>query len=295
MLLLIVLLSANAASAKPSRWKNQFYHSPNYFDFGICTGLGNYYGDIVPTFFSFQQLHPDVGLFARYNIGQYLALRSTFLYGTISGDDKYYNNAPRNLSFKSNIQELNATMEVNLLPYHAFKTKNKFAPYLFFGVGFFHFNPKAEFNGTWYALQPLGTEGEGISAAYGSKYPLMGLSIPIGGGLKYRVQTGDGSFITLGAEFGIRKTFTDYLDDVSKGHVGAGWYDSIKTYNGTLAADLAWREDEYYINQGRTEIVKGSYVPDIRRGNPNNKDWYYFGNITISYVFRHQTYHFSRH
>ncbi len=290
------MLSFQITSAKHrSVWSNQGKKTNNYFDFGIATGLGNYYGDIVPTFFSFQQLHPDMGIFARYNIGNYLAFRSTFIYGAISGDDKYYKNAARNLSFRSNLWEWGATMEINLMSFHAFnRTKNNFAPYLFFGIAAFHFNPETQYEGTWYYLQPLGTEGQGLSAAYGTKYSQFGISLPIGGGLKYRLQTSYNNFITVGAEFGIRKTFTDYLDDVSKAHMSYGWYDSIKTFNGVLAADLAFREDEYFAQKNNTPLVK-MYSPDLRRGNENNKDWYYFGNITISYVFgRKGRLHFAR-
>ena len=273
------------AAKKKSRWANQFHERTNYFDVGFCTGLGNYYGDIVPTFFSFQQLHPDLGIFARYNIGKHFALRSTFIYGAVSGDDKYYNNAPRNLSFKSNISELSFTAEINLLPYHAYKFKNIFTPYISFGIAGFHFNPKAEYDGTWYDLQPLGTEGEGI-AGYPAKYSLFGISIPVGGGLKYRLKTSNNDFITIGAEFSIRKTFTDYLDDVSStDYVDLG---ILKNNNGIYSANLSSRENEYF------GVPKSQLVVDIRRGNPDNKDWYYFGNITISYVFRTKSYHFAR-
>ena len=289
LILLLIFAKLNVVNARPvhhSVWSNQSKHSKNYFDFGISTGLGNYYGDIVPTFFSFRQLHPDMGIFARYNIGNYFALRSTFIYGAISGDDKYYNNPARNLSFRSNLAELSATAEINLRSFHAFdRRKNNFTPFLFFGIALFHFNPETQYDNQWIYLQPLGTEGQGISPVYGNKYSLFGVSLPIGGGLKYRMETSYNHYITIGAEFGIRKTFTDYLDDVSTSHVGAAWYDSVKAYNGTMAANLAWREDEYYAAHGRPEILKGSYVPDVRRGNQNNKDWYYFGNITISYVF----------
>ena len=276
-LLFVLLLSNHLVQAKHrSVWSNQGRKiRKNYFDLGVCTGLGNYYGDIVPTFFSFRQLHPDMGIFARYNIGQYIAFRSTAIYGAISGDDKYYNNAPRNLSFRSNIEELGFTMEINLKPYHAFnRRKSGFAPYLFFGIAGFHFNPKAEYNGTWYELQPLGTEGEGLPG-YAPKYSTFGISLPIGGGLKYRLETSYNNYITIGAEFGIRKTFTDYLDDVSRTQ-----YVSLDSLGkGSMSANLSWREDEL------PPYRKGQFFPDIRRGNPDNKDWYYFGNITVSYVF----------
>ena len=66
------------------------------------------------------------------------------------------------------------------------------------------------------ALQPLGTEGQQVSGKfpdrhYPKPYKRTQLSIPMGAGINYKVNRQ----INLGYEIGWRKTFTDYLDDVS--------------------------------------------------------------------------------
>jgi len=89
------------------------------------------------------------------------------------------------------------------------------------GIGVFHFNPKgsltdANGNKTWYNLQPLRTEGQGMGEYPNSKpYKLTQMNIPIGGGIKYYAS----DRMNFSMEVLYRKTFTDYIDDVSKTYV----------------------------------------------------------------------------
>jgi hypothetical protein len=71
-------------------------------------------------------------------------------------------------------------------------------------------------NKSWYKLQPLRTEGEGMSEYPNSKpYKLTQMNIPYGGGVKYFVS----ERVNFSVELLYRKTFTDYIDDVSKQYV----------------------------------------------------------------------------
>ena len=94
-------------------------------------------------------------------------------------------------------------------------------PYGFVGLGVFHFDPMGSLtsaNGlqTWYRLQPLRTEGQGMTEYPNRKiYNLTQLNIPMGGGLKYEVS----DRINVGFELLYRKTFTDYIDDVSTKYI----------------------------------------------------------------------------
>ena len=72
-------------------------------------------------------------------------------------------------------------------------------------MGAFNFNPKAEYNGDFVELQPLGTEGQGSALNSSKKYARTQFTMPIG--LGFRVTLGD--VATLNIEYGIRKTFTD--------------------------------------------------------------------------------------
>jgi len=71
----------------------------------------------------------------------------------------------------------------------------------------------------------------------------------------------------------LRKTFTDYIDDVSKTYVDQAILGAAR---GPRAVDLAFRSDELKDNTL-------SYPSEFTvRGGEKFKDWYYFSGITLS-------------
>ena len=147
--------------------------------------------------------------------------------------------------------------------------QSKLNPYIFTGVSVFHINPKAKLNGTWYDLQPLGTEGQGIDPSQ-KPYSLWQFSIPIGIGFKYAFDKQWG----IGLEYGIRKTFTDYIDDVSTNYY-------VPDANGPIAVGLANRTGELG-PFGHKEWVR----PGDQRGQPLYKDSYMFLMINVNYKIK---------
>ena len=127
----------------------------------------------------------------------------------------------------------------------------------------FRMNPTTKFNGNEYELQPLGTEGQGSSLTDKKNYNLIQPVIPLGAGVRLSL----GERISLNFEIGIRKTFTDYLDDVGRDT----YYDpaALLALNGEEAVALS--------NRSLDGNVMG------RRGNSSNKDWYVYcgGMITF--------------
>ncbi len=129
----------------------------------------------------------------------------------------------RNLDFKTTVLEGYGAVEVfpTMFFYRNSDYEPRLRPYGFAGIGIFHFNPKGSLtdaNGdqTWYNLQPLRTEGEGMTEYPNSKpYKLTQMNIPFGGGIKYFAS----DRVNLSMELLYRKTFTDYIDDVSKTYV----------------------------------------------------------------------------
>lgn len=236
-----------------------------YTEIGLIAGTSNYQGDLSPSNLktSLGRTHASFGAFGRYNMNNYLSVKLGITYGTISADDAD-NDRSRNLNFRSDLIDVSLTGEFNILGFQPYALERVFSPYVFVGVGFVHFNPRTKYNDEWVELQPLGTEGQGIPE-YGEKYSLVQVVIPFGGGLKYAIN----DKWTLGAELGLRKTFTDYLDDVSTRYVDG---DILAAANGELAAALANRSGE--------DIPGGS-----QRGNPDNLDWYVFTGFSISYNF----------
>ena len=77
--------------------------------------------------------------------------------------------------------------------------------------------------------------------------------------------------IRVGIELGYRKTFTDYLDDVSGGYFDEA---ALLVAKGQTAVDLAYRGDEV-----GTEPYPAAKTP---RGGAEFKDAYYYGAITVT-------------
>ena len=132
------------------------------FEVGGWLGVGHYFGDLNSTY-SLKRPGAAGGLIGRYNFNNRISVRLSANYGRVSAYDSDSDNSfqqSRNLSFRSDILEGLGQLEFNFLPYVHGSEDQFFTPYLFGGFGFSYFNPKAELNGEWVALQPLGTEGQ---------------------------------------------------------------------------------------------------------------------------------------
>lgn len=267
-------------------------------EIGVGIGVSNFLGDLGKkepvgrTYYADLQaslFRPAVSVFFRNNFNYFFAMKGSLTYGVWAGDDKLANTERfmddawfrnyRNLHFKSNVTELSITAEVNMMRFMPGSMKNWIAPYFITGVGFVHFNPKAEYNGEWVELQPLGTEGQGMSQ-YPDRQPysLFQPVIPIGIGVKMNVT----KFLTVGLEFAHRFTFTDYLDDVSLTYVSEQEF--INQYGaekGAMIYDISRRSDEIDSEETYGNITKPGEV----RGNPGQKDGYLFSTVSLSYKF----------
>ena len=164
------------------------------------------------------------------------------------------------------------TFDASGIEYNLFNlNERKYSPYVFGGLAVYHFNPYA-FNGTdeKIYLKPLSTEGQGLPGYSAKPYSLTQLAIPFGGGMKYAIN----DKFRLGLELGIRKLFTDYLDDVS------GFYadqNDLLANRGQLAVDMSYRADE--VAGGNPSYpTKGT-----GRGGPENNDIYYFLGLHLTY------------
>ncbi len=162
----------------------------------------------------------------------------------------------RNLNFKTNIWELSTIAEFNFVEYRIGHDKHRFTMFIFAGLGAFYFNPKADIGDGYQALRKYRTEGQG------QPYPRVQMCIPFGLGLKWNV----GERCGLGVEWGPRRTFTDYIDDVS------GAYPEINETKGGQ-----------YTNQS---LNKAASTPGSMRGNPSTRDWYFYYGVTLSIKLR---------
>ncbi len=286
---LLILILPTLCFGQINDWKRYRY------EVILPIGVTNFLGDLgganqIGTHYfrdlELSQTNFSVGLGLRYRMTERLSIKGMFLYGTVSGADNLTQEPSRqnrNLSFRSRIYEISGNFEAAFIKDkggHRYKLHNivgqksfEMYSYVFIGLGLFHFNPQALYNGTWYDLQPLGTEGQGIDPNL-KPYSLWQISIPIGIGFKYNFDKRWG----LGIEFGIRKTFTDYIDDVS-----TNYYDpkKIEEAYGYVAGKLSNRTGELGLAGHPTWTAPGEI-----RGNPNYKDSYMFLMLNVNYKLK---------
>lgn len=236
-------------------------------DGGILFGISKYEGDMTPDRFSenVRNINPSVGIFSRINFSRQFSARWTTLFTSLSGNDNNSNgNRQRLLQFKTKLIETSVMAEWNITRRSKSGAEDIY-PYLSLGLGAFYFNPTTDFDNQEIKLQPLGTEGQGLSG-YPSRYHRVQPMIPFGVGLKIKIE----NFGQMGIEASFRKTFSDYIDDVSGTEVN---YLDLLNANRLLAAQIS-----------RPRIDPNDPDPEeivyIRGNSP--KDWYYFVNFSLS-------------
>ena len=245
---------------------------------GLFAGIANYYGDLNDT--PFNQPLPVAGVHAVYELSPYCRLRGSFNMGRIQGSDKYSSTGRpyRNLSFESKISEWSVDVSYALFDVETFH----WTPYVFGGVSVFHFNPYTfDTYGKKVYLQPLHTEGEGLPEySQRRNYALTAPALPFGVGVRFQLSP----TVELGLETGVRKTFTDYLDDVSTSYVDPN---VLLNRVGQQAVDLSYRGDE---GRGSASYPKFG----AGRGNPKKKDGFYFTGLHVNVRLFEGEYHGSR-
>lgn len=231
------------------------------YEFGIQGGVCNYWGDLSPKVV-LKETHATGGVFARINFNSSMAWKNELNVYQVSGTDKNFAfNAGRNLSFSSQINEFSSVIEFNFFKYGPYVLDKKFTTYFYAGLSGFMFNPQTRLNGQTYDLIDYKTENVA--------YSRISMAVPFGMGIKWMVSKN----FALEWQFGLRRTFTDYLDDVSTVYpdIAARFNDG-----GLIGATLTDRS----IETNGTPQNKMGY----RRGNPDYKDWYM--SSTISCAFR---------
>ncbi len=223
------------------------------------------------------------GAFVTVYPNDYLGLRLAGQLTYVEGVDAIINThgvdelwrKQRNLDFKSNIWEVYGAVEFFPLQYlyrNDYDYDPRLKPYFFGGVGLFHFNPKGSLtdqagNVTWHELQPLHTEGQGFPEYPNSKeYKLTQMNIPFGGGFKYLVS----DKVNLDLELLYRKTFTDYIDDVSTTYIDPIYFDKYLNASDAVIARAISDKTIGIVTPG-----VGRYAPGVQRGTPVNKDAYF--------------------
>lgn len=234
-------------------------------------GFMNYDGDLQGKRFTTDQSHPAFGIGVGYTFMDRFSVSYNVVTGKVSASDAKSGSRgriPRNLDFTSSITEVNLLFEANLFDISV----HSITPYGFAGIAAFKFDPYTTGrDGEKVYLQPLNTEGQGLPEFPDRKpYKLTQFSIPFGAGIKFRIT----ETFSISGEIGLRKTFTDYIDDVSSAH----FVDTalLAAAYGPQSAAYSFRGDE----------IDPPTSLSSRRGNPDKKDTYYTCLFKLTYNFK---------
>ena len=242
---------------------------------GISGGAVNYKGDLDYDL-SLKFTKPGFGIhflllpYSKFNFSL------NYFHGKIACDDSKADdpNKYRNLNFYSDLDELSLITVFRFQdPNRSFSARVKLIPYLFGGIAVFHFNPKTKLNGIEYELEKIGTEGQHLDKsnhAYPKPYKLTQISFPFGAGIKYKIA----GPLDIGLEMGLRKTLTDYLDDLSGSYPDKA---ELLQEEGAIAVYLSDPSNDPKRPNGRASLSN--------RGYSKKKDWYTYSNLSITYYF----------
>jgi hypothetical protein len=299
IIIVFLLLTASfGTSSAQQSWKNA-RHS-------VVAGVGGniFMGDLGGGdengghFFNFKDMDPGILKLStmagyRYRLADRLSGKFTFTFSKVAADDVNANNAARrsrNLNFKSNLLEFGIGGE-----YYFLREKDmsrfsggkglfwkKWAGYISVELALLHFNPKGKYEGQWYELQPLCTEGQGTGVEFLARdgvneyvvsandpYKLTVVSIPVGLGFKYQVT----SDISFGVEFLQHFTTTDYIDDCSS------YYFNYDQQGVTPPSEMT------KIFADRRSGGIASLATGGKRGNSGYNDTYFTAIFTLHYRF----------
>jgi hypothetical protein len=150
-------------------------------EIGLFGGGAYYLGEMNPAI-PFVNTQLAFGALARLNINDRTALKLSYSRGGIKGNDgQPVRLVPQDYSFNSVVNDISFVGEFNWWEYFTGSKKSYFTPYLFAGLSYYFSDLSS------------------------------GMAIPFGFGFKYSISERFG----LGFEWGMRKTFSDYLDGVN--------------------------------------------------------------------------------
>lgn len=256
-------------------------HAQAYRNLRVGVGLGitNYLGDLDDDL-TFKFTQPGISITAATRVTPHISMRAGFFQGRINASDAKSTSAVRerrNISVRTPISELSLQMQVDFVPTtRRYAYRPRTTPYIFGGISVFTFNPQAKLSGKWVDLQPLGTEGQYLptrvnpktNVPYPAPYSRTQIAIPLGVGFRMRLT----KRMDIEVESGFRKTFTDYLDDVSGRYA---YKPDLEAYNPTAALLMDPPTPAY---------PKGVWDLNGIRGRNTQDDWYIYSCFTLSYI-----------
>lgn len=206
--------------------------APPSTELGVFIGASYYNGELNRSAqFNSSFTHIAYGIMFRRNLNARYSLRINGFYGKLSGDDASSDDILaqlRNANFTSSLFEASGGIEFNFFPFNPADKQTFFTPYVFVGVGVFKFSSRSRSNTSL-----------GNFSVENAKYSTVQGCMPFGIGLKFKT----GYRLLIALEWSPRKTWTDYIDDVSSVYPTSG----------------------------------------LQRGNSKNNDWYTIAGLCLTY------------
>ena len=272
-------------------------------EYGFSLGPSNFLGDLgggsgKGQAFLKDNMIPLTRLMGGFHVGYYvlpfLNFELQFSLGRLEGADSLIKGKgglemarkERDQHFRSPLKEAYLAAKFYpttlLFDYDPESITSRLRPYLIVGVGMFNFNPQGQYiatNGskTWVDLRPLRTEGQGMPN-YPNKreYNLTQINIQFGFGIKYFLS----QHASLSFEIVNRKTFTDYIDDVSTSYIDNNDFNTYFGPGTTQALIAAQMANKNAFNNGG--VYRTSYGPGSKRGTTSNLDSYYSSMLKLN-------------
>jgi outer membrane protein OmpA-like peptidoglycan-associated protein len=176
---------------------------------GIFLGYSNYMGDMVEPTFTLKGANPAFGILIRNHLTDRLGLRMNLLYGKIEGNDENYErNKARGAMFESSLVELSLVGEYEFLGHRRWgeggSFQKTFSPYIFAGPGI-------SFNDPDLSINDSSKPSSGLEPDIDADFSKSHFAMPLGLGFHFDLSRK----VNLGIEWGMRLTFSDYIDGLS--------------------------------------------------------------------------------
>ncbi|PCJ66441.1 MAG: hypothetical protein COA58_06600 [Bacteroidetes bacterium] len=266
ILLVFVIGFITTSSAQRRRstqrpyWSTQLMLSSATF----LSDLGgkNFYGSNDPSDIDLKDIRYAFGVGFQYHRPKGFSIGLSAFYSRLSADDAEtdWDRKFRNLHVRTDIVEVAIKAEYTF-PQNSGALRGF---YFNLGGGLTFFRPMAELNGIWYELRPFGTEGQNLDPTH-KPYKSYSPVIPFGIGKKFYLRNG----MMLGFDISMRKSFTDYLDDVSTEYFDK---ELIRAKSGDAAAHFADPS-----NNGEGGVGRIGF----ERGNPDRSDNYFLMGLRL--------------
>lgn len=206
------------------------------YEGGLFLGGSNFIGDVGSTGYIAPN-KPAVGLLLKWNRSKRHSFRASIMFTELEGNDRKSDDprrVARNYDFKNSILEFSLGMEFTFLDFDLHSTDQQFTPYLYTGIS------TARYKNTFFP-NDLSPDENYIQTNENTQDWAFGIPMVLGVKTTTMIEG-----LILGAEVGVRYTFSDNID-------------------GSAPSESQHKNYSF--------------------GNINSNDWYVFSGITLTYTF----------